>query len=141
MKRLACPAINGNIPQGHYKLSSVKRYGSPMKSKGSGSVYVADLNHRDIRALTLDEKIEETLDDNCYRIDDRRGVVGGLLGDESRAIIGGGEALPTSISFANYQTLTKPISGVRVYNSDLAKLMNYLEPRLRCLQLVIFTVQ
>ena len=141
IKRLAIPAIFHGIPLGHYKLSYVDRFPSrSQKETGDGRVRIADLNRRDIQALTLDEKVEATLDDDHYRIDGRKGKVGGLGGNEDASIHGGGESLSYTQAFANYQPLTQPPRGVRVYNADLAKLMNYLEPRLRCLQLVIFSV-
>jgi hypothetical protein len=145
---MACPAVTGGIAPGHYKLSFVDRYAPRNIEMGAGRIRIADLTLRDIKGLMFDERVEETLDDDFYRIGGRKGFVGALGGVEDEApftrlgpsIHGGGETLTWTQSGANFQPLTTPPKGVRVHNSDLAKLMNYLEPRLRCLQIVIFSI-
>jgi hypothetical protein len=138
-ERMAPSAIVDGIPNGHYKLPFVERLAPHQRAYGPGRIFIADLTRRDANALIKDEKAEATLDDDRIRFEHRLASIG-KLGAVTASIHGGGESLSPTMSRANFQPLTQPKCGIRLHNSELAKLMNILEPRLRCQQIIILTV-
>lgn len=138
-KRLEAKALLDGPPRGHYKLSFVERLAPRQKPFGAGRIFISELTRRDISELLEGEHGEHPLDDDWLRIEDRLAPIGKMGSRPSASIHGGGETLPFSRAMANYQPLTFT-NGIRIHNADLAKLMDFLEPRLRCLQLQVLTI-
>ena len=118
----------------------MERLAPRQKPYGPARIFIADLTKRDVTGLVSDEKAEATLDDDRIRLANRIATVGKLDGFVGASIHGGGESLSHTLALSNFQPLTEPDRGLRVHNSDLLKLCDFIEPRLRCQQLVILTV-
>lgn len=118
----------------------MERLAPRQKAYGSGRIFIADLTRRDVTALVSDDKAETTLDDDRFRIANRIAAIGNLDGFVGASIHGGGESLSHTLALSNFQPLTTPERGIRIHNADLGKLCDFIEPRLRCQQLVILTI-
>jgi len=140
---------------GHYKLTFVERIAPRKRAFGPGRVFIEDLNRHDISVLVDSEKAEPAMDDGRYHVFGIPGWAGFNLPTRRTSIHGGGESLPApearqdargrvryeqDVALVNYQPLTPIAGAIRIHNAPLLKLMDFLEPRLRCQQLVILTI-
>jgi hypothetical protein len=136
VERLSVPCLSV-LPPGHYKIGFTRRHAPRSRSEGSGRMSVTDLNSRDVQALSDDPRC--TPYQGGLSILGFRGDIGGLA-DLERCSIAGGSVIDSGTATANYQPLTPHSAGVRVHNSHILQIMDYLEPRLRCEQLVILSI-
>lgn len=115
------------IAPGHYKLTQVERLSPPIASEGAGQIYVADLTGSDYFTLAKAGA--------CKSVSATEWSIGGyslsvgMLGKYSRTEVmlhAGGSNAPDP--FAPRQLLCRTYGCTRVYNQDLASLMDLLEP-------------
>jgi hypothetical protein len=131
------------IAPGHYRLIGQTAHDPPTADDGPGLIYVDDLDTAALQNLINAGRA--TMRGASVEIARLTVPVGGLAqwNRSAIAIRGGGATLahaaPAEDPLAPFQRLTRGDGGTRVYNADLARLMQILDP-LYAANTIVFTV-
>ncbi len=128
------------IPPGHYRLIDQTEHDPATADDGTGLIYVDDLDTATLQQLVNAGRAR--MRGAGVEIARLPGAVGGLAryGRSAIAIRGGGPSLGAPEDpLAPYQRLTRGDGGVRVFNADLARVMQILAP-LYGIETIVFTV-